>query len=126
MTLPTVTAAAGTDADRELVELWHEFVDLWNSDTPAEDAKGRIDEIRTAIERARPVSPLGLAVQARYLEHDLDIGSCDSQIELAGAIGAALTRLAGVEVRRNPDILRWDQIEKYDAEMARMGTVERP
>lgn len=60
-------------------------------------------EISNEIEAARPEDSIGLAVQMRYPERSLAIGSIDDQIVLAGAIAAILTRLAAVDPPRRGD-----------------------
>ena len=106
LALPAGAAmATSSDADLELVQLWHEYIDLWTGPHYDDQTRDRLSEIREAITDARPESMLGLAVQCRYLEHDVDVGACDSQIELLGAMGATLARLAGAEVRHHPEML---------------------
>jgi hypothetical protein len=53
---------------------------------------------------ARDVDPVALAVQCRYLEHWVDIGSNEEQVVLIDWISTALAQLAGVDVRHDPSI----------------------
>ena len=103
--LTGTAVAAVPNPDLKLVELWHEFIVLWTGPHYDDETRDRLSEIREAITDARPESMLGLAVQCRYLEHDVDVGACDGQIELLGAMGATLARLAGAEVRHHPEML---------------------
>lgn len=98
---------ADSGTDHPLVALWEELLDLVDAfnayDGPgeAEDSPigARLDEVEHLIETAQPDDPVGLAVQARYLERWLCIGTNGEEIGWAGRIAAGLARLGGVEVR---------------------------
>ena len=92
-------------AANPLVATWNEMLSTRDAyiDTPEpgdEPLWQRLRELETEIENARPDNLVGLAVQCRYLEHSLSIGSSETQIVLIGWIAAALARLAGVELQR--------------------------